>query len=120
MAQETGTLILARARILAQDNDSNSNYAVGAADALILLNDVLVALNNNSRTKTKTIGASVTSLTFSAGESSHLLIGVDITEFESFHPSNSATLSYPLSPALERISVQEMLRKLNYDGDNAL
>lgn len=120
MAQETGTAILARARILAQDNDSASNFSVNAANALILLNDILLSLCNNVSTKTKTLGAGSTSLTFTAGESSHLLTGVDVTEFESFHPSNSTALSYPLSPALQRVSVQDMLVMLQYDGDNAL
>lgn len=120
MAQETGTAILARARILAQDNDSASNFSVNAANALILLNDILLSLCNNVSTKTKTIAATTTGLTFTAGESSHLISGVDITEFESFHPTGSTSLSYPLAPALERISVQEMLNLLQYDGDNAL
>lgn len=120
MAQETGTQILARARIIAQDNDANSNYAVGAATALILLNEVLVSLNNNSKTKTKTIAASTTGLTFASGESSHLISGVDITEFETFHASNSSSYTPPLSDPLFRITVQEMFSLLGYDGDNTL
>lgn len=120
MAQETGTQILARARIIAQDNDANSNFAVGAATALILLNEVLVSLNNNNKTKTKTLGASTTGLTFSSGDVSKLLAGVDVTEFESFHPTSSATLGYPLAPEIRRVSVQEMFELLGYDGDNTL
>lgn len=120
MAQETGTQILARARIHAQDNDANSNFAVGAASALILLNDVLVSMNNNSKTKTKTIAASTTGLTFASGDASKLISDVDITEFESFHPSGSSGLSYPLAPAIDRISVQDMMAFLGYDGDHTL
>ena len=120
MAQETGTQILARARIKAQDNDANSNFAVGAASALILLNDVLVEMNNNCKTKTKTIGATTSGLTFASGEATHLFSGVDVIEFESFHPTSTTSVSYPLSPALERISVQEMMNVLGYDGDNTI
>ena len=120
MAQETGTQILARARIKANDNDANSNFAVGAASALILLNDVLVEMNNNSKTKTKTIAAGTTGLTWSSGDVSKLCFSVDITEFESFHPTSSTSISYPLSPALQRISVQEMMDLLGFDGDHTL
>ena len=121
MAQETGTLILARARIKAQDNDSNSNFAVGAADALILLNDVLVSLSNNLRTKPKWLGATTTGLTFNAGDMSVVTsITADLTEFESFHPAGSASLTYPITPALERVSVQTILEMFGYDGNTAL
>jgi hypothetical protein len=119
---ETGTAILARARIIAQDN--GTNFAVGASDALILLNDVLVTLNNNGATKPKWVGASVSGLTFAAGESSHVstFLSTDdiITEVESFHQAAASTFAAPASPAIERITVQEMLDMLNYDGDHAL
>ena len=121
---ETGTEILARARILAQDNDSAANYSVNAANALILLNDILVSLSNNQRVKPKWIGASVSGLTFSAGSASKVstFISTDpqITEIESFHQADSSTFAAPASPAIQRISVQEMLEMLDYDGDTAL
>ena len=121
---ETGTQILARARILAQDNDINSNFAVGAADCLILLNDVLISLNNNSNTKSKWIGASVSGLSFSASDATKVsaFISSDpvITEIESFHQSNSSTFSLPATPAIERIPVQEMLTQMSFNGDTAL
>ena len=120
--QETGTEILARARIFAQDNDANSNYAVSAADALILLNDVLVSLSNNVRVKPKWIAATTTGLTFASGDTSALMTisGGVPTEVESFHQSASSSLTYPISPAIERVSVQEMLELLQYDGTTAL
>lgn len=121
MAQETGTEILARARIIAQDNDANSNFAVGAADALSLLNDILVSLSNNQRAKTKTIAATTSGLTFASGDVSKVTTAdIDATEFESFHQSNSSALSYPLSRAIERVTVQEMLEMLRFDGNTAL
>jgi len=122
MAQETGTQILARARVIAQDNDGSGNYAVSAADALVLLNDVLYALSNNARVKPKWIAATTSGLTFNAGDSSALaaLSATEMNEIESFHPSNSSSLTYPISPALTRVSVQTILEMLNYDGDHAL
>jgi hypothetical protein len=123
MAQETGTQILARARIIAQDNDTvNSNYAVSAADALVLLNDVLYALSNNARSKPKWIAATTSGASFNAGDSSVLvnLSSQEMNEIESFHPSGSSSLTYPISPALRRVSVQQILEMFNYDGDHAL
>jgi hypothetical protein len=121
MTQETGTEILARARILCQDNDSASNFSVSAANALILLNDILISLSNNARVKPKWIGASVSGLTFAAGASSKVTTSdINATEIESFHQSNSSTAAAPFSPAIERVSVQEMLALHDYDGDNVL
>jgi hypothetical protein len=123
MAQETGTQILSRARIKCQDNDTTTaNYAVSAADALVLLNDVLYALSNNARVKPKWIAATTSGLTFNAGDSSALanLSSQEMNEIESFHPSNSSSLTYPIAPALTRVSVQQILDMLAYDGDHAL
>jgi hypothetical protein len=121
MTQETGTQILARARILAQDNDSLSNFAVSDATSLILLNDILVSLSNNQRVKPKWVGASVSGLTFSSGNASKVTTSdINATEIESFHQSNSATFSAPASPAIQRVSVQEILEMFDFDGDTAL
>jgi len=121
MTQETGTEILARARIYAQDNDSASNFSVNAGSALIMLNDILVSLSNNAKTKPKWVGASASGLTFTAGLSSKVTTSdINATEIGSFHQSNSATATAPFSPAIQRITVQEMLDLLGYDGDNAL
>ena len=67
MAQRTGTNILALARVYAQDNDVASNYAVGAADALLLLNDVLMRWTTNVKAKPKYLAATTTGLTFTSG-----------------------------------------------------
>lgn len=120
--QETGTQILARARIIAQDNDSASNFSVNAANALIILNDILMTLSTHFKGQPKWLGASTTGLSFSAGDVSVITSATcpSLNEFESFHPSNSSSLTYPIAPALERVSVQQMLEMLGYDGDNAL
>jgi len=121
MARWTGTEILAMARLHAQDNDSNGNFAVGAADALLLLNNLLVEWAASQGAKTKYLGASSTGLSFSAGESSKETDGdPTFMEIASAHPSNSSTLSFPIAPALQRVSVDEMQEMLQYDGDNAL
>lgn len=121
MTQETGAEILARARIICQDNDANSNFAVGAADALILLNDVLVSLSNNSRTKPKWVGAVTSGLSFSAGDVTKVTTAdVNATEIESFHQSANSALTFPMTEAIQRVSVQRILELLDYDGTNAL
>lgn len=121
MTQETGTQILARARIKCQDNDSSSNYAVSDATALILLNDILVAVSNDVAVKPKWVSATDSGLTFTSGTASKVTTqDINATEIESFHQSGSSTITQPLSPALERVSVQEILAMYDADGDNAI
>ena len=125
MAQRTGTNILALARIHAQDNDVNSNFGVIAADALILLNDVLMRWTTNVRVKDKYIGGTATGLSFSSGEvyketGDNTLVGMRIAEFASFHPASVGTVAFPLAPALERVTVEQIQVLLGYDGDTAL
>ena len=121
MTQETGTEILARARIKCQDNDANSNYAVSDATALILLNDILVAVSNDVAVKPKWVAASVSGLTFTSGTASKVTTAdINATEIESFHPSGASTITQPLPAALERVSVQEILAMYDADGDNAI
>ena len=122
MAQETGTQILARARIKAQDNDTVAgNYAVSDADALILLNDILVSVSNDVAVKPKWIAASASGLTFTSGTASKVTTtDLNITEIESFHQSNSDAIAHPLPPAIERVSVQQILEMYGADGDNAV
>lgn len=121
MFQESGTTILTRARIKAQDNDANSNYAVGDSTALILLNDILVSLSSGYAAKPKWIAASTSGLTFTSGLASKVVTAdIGAEEIESFHQSASSSLSYPLSPAIERVSVQRILEMYDYDGDTAV
>lgn len=121
MFQETGTQILARARIKCQDNDANSNYAVSNADALVLLNDILVSLSNDVAVKPKWVAASVSGLTFTSGVATKLTTAdINATEIESFHQSNSSTLTFPPSPAIERVSVQEIMEMFDFDGQTTV
>jgi len=122
MTQETGTEILSRARLKCQDNDTVSlNYAVSDANALILLNDLLVSLSNDVAVKPKWVDASTSGLTFTSGTASKVTTAdINATEIESFHQSSSSTITQPLPPALERVSVQEILEMFAADGDNAV
>jgi len=91
----------------------------------VLLNDVLMRWTTNVRSKPLYLGASTTGLTFTSGDAFVVLgdntaSGMRISEFESFHPSNSSTLSFPLAPALQRVTVAEIQELLGYDGDTAL
>lgn len=121
--QETGTLILARARVFAQDNAANSNYAVSDADALILLNDILRTFAHNVKAKPEWVPASSSGLTFAAGVAVKITtsdVGLGASEIESFHQSGTSSISYPLSPAIERVSVQQIMEMFDYDGDTAI
>lgn len=125
MAQRSGTDILALARVYAQDNDVASNYGVGAADALLLLNDVLMRFTTHVRSKDKYFSATTTGLTFTSGTvyvetSDNTDSTRRILEFASFHPSGSASLTFPVAPALERVTVEEIQEMLGYNGDTAL
>jgi len=121
VAKWTGTQILAMARLHAQDNDTNSNFAVGAADALLLLNNILVDWAAHQGAKANYVGASSTGLTFSSGDVSKETDGTpNFLEIVSAHPANSATLAFPVSPELRRVSVPEILDLLRFDGDTAL
>lgn len=125
MAQRTGTAILSLARVFAQDNDPNSNFAVIAADALILLNDVLMRWSFNVRSKPKYLAATTTGLTFNSGDvyketSDNTGSTLRISEFESFHSASTSSLAFPLPPMLERVTVAEIQEMLGYGGDTAL
>lgn len=121
MTQDTGTQILSRARLFSQDDDGAGNYAVSDTKALTLLNDILLTLNNNVAVKPKWVNAATSGLTFTSGTASKLTTGdVGATEIESFHQSNAATITFPPSSAIERVSVQEILEMFDYDGNTAL
>ncbi len=125
MAQRTGTAILALARVKAQDNDGANNFAVGASDALLLLNDVLMRFTTHVKSKDKYLAATTTGLSFSSGDvykdlSDNTGATMRISEFASFHPSGSSSLTFPVAPPLERVTVEEIIELLQYDGDNAL
>lgn len=121
MTQETGTQILSRARIKCQDNDANSNFAVSDADALVLLNDILVSLSNDVAVKPKWVSASSSGLTFTSGVATKLTTAdINATEIESFHQSNSDAITFPPSPAIQRVSVQEIMEMFDFDGQTTV
>lgn len=125
MAQRTGTQILALARVFAQDNDASNNFAVGASDALLLLNDVLMRWSTNVRSKPKYLAATTTGLSFASGDvyketGDNTGSTMRISEFESAHPAAANTLSFPLPDGLERVTVDEIRAMLGFDGDTAL
>lgn len=125
MAQRTGTAIISLARVYAQDNDTNSNFAVIASDALTLLNDVLMRWSFNVRSKPKYLAATTTGLSFNSGDvykeaGDNTGSTMRISEFSNFHPANTSALSFPLPPGLKRVTVDEIKALLGFDGDNAL
>jgi hypothetical protein len=125
MAQRTGTEILALARDLAMDNDANSNFGVGAASALLKLNDVLMRWTTNVRSKPVYLAATTTGLSFSSGNvyketGDNTASTRRITAFHSFHPAASDTLSFPLPRALEVVTVDRIREMLGFDGDTTL
>jgi len=121
VAKWSGTEILAMARLLSQDNDTNSNFAVGAADALLLLNNILVERAAGQGAKINYINGTTSGLSFSAGDVTKETDGnPTFMEIASAHSAAPGVLSFPLTPPLERVSVQEIQELLQYDGDTAL
>lgn len=121
MAKKSGTDILTLARDWAQDNDSASNFAVGAAEALRKLNLLLMDWSTNVGVKPKYLAASTTGLTYTSGTATKETDGDPIIlGFESFHPNGADTLAFPVSPSLQVVSIDEIMDRLGYDGDNAL
>jgi hypothetical protein len=117
--------MLARARTLGWDNDANLNFGVNPADALVLFNDVLMRWSFNVRSKPKYLAATTTGLTFTSGTvyketSDNTDSTRRISAFESFHPAAADTLAFPLPPALNVRTVDEIRDLLRYDGDVAL
>lgn len=125
MAQRTAAALITRARQHANDNDSSLNYGVSDTLALAYCNDVLMRWSFNVRSKPVYLAATTTGLTFSAGDVSKVTgdntaSTMRISGFESFHSAASSSLSFPLPPALDVVTVDEIREMLRYDGDNAL
>jgi hypothetical protein len=117
----TGTNILALARVWAQDNDVNSNFGVGAADALVLLNALLADWGTHFGVKNLYINGTTSGLSFSAGDVTKETDGSPtFLEIISAHPSKPGALSFPLAPPLERVTTEEIQAMLGYDGDVSL
>jgi hypothetical protein len=122
MAQLTGSDILNLARIKAFDNDTvNGNYAVGATDALTLLNDVLLKFTMNVRGKFKYVSSSVSGFSFGVGQ-----VEVTSLAYSTFaaqdiiaaYPTPGGTdVTGPWGKELTRISAEE-IRLLINDSNN--
>lgn len=106
--QLTGTQILAEARYFAQDQ-SSSNPAVSASDALDRLNSRLVWWQHNVDVRAKTLSASTTGLTFSAGDVTKVVTNdTGIVNILSAHQTLDTTVTYPLGRRLPRRSIEEI------------
>lgn len=120
MAALTGTQIVALARLYAQDDGTNKG--VSDADALLILNDVLLALRDEGEAaNAKIVAASTSGLSFAAGETVKTTTSTDLMDIVSFHPSDTSGLpsSALLTPALERVTVEE-LRSMHEDGGDGV
>ena len=121
MALKTGTLILSKARLLAQDTATSP--AVSDANALILLNDVLLRFCGDVSNRSHLVAASVSGLSFSANEAikQTTLSGVDyIDELLAAHPSDTNAANTVPTPALELKTVDWMLDAYGDTGDGSL
>lgn len=114
MAQLTGTLIVARSRVFAQDT-ATTDPAVSDANYLILLNDVLMRYTRDVRQKTSIIPASTSGLTFAANDVV-VTTSVDMGEILSFHSSDTTAANDLLSEALSVWTVRDMLEAHRASG----
>lgn len=118
MAQRTGTQILAKSRVIAQDT-STAQPAVSDANALILLNDVLVRFVGDVRAKHALIAASASGLTFAAGDAIKETSAQDLYDhISAAYESDSSSVGTVLPPELDHWTVEQMLDvyQNNYDG----
>lgn len=119
MAQLTGTTILARARVYAQDT-ATTNPAVSDANALILLNNVLIKWTGDVMSKDSLIAASASGLTFASGDAVKETTATDDLwdHILAAYESDSSSAGTVLPPQLQHMTVEEILalHNNNYDG----
>ncbi len=118
MAQMTGTQIVATARVFAQDT-STAGPAVSDANALVLLNDVLVRFSGDVAAKHSLLAASASGLTFSAGTAVKETSAQDLFDhILAAYESDANAVGAVLPPQLAHITVEEMLNlhNNNFDG----
>jgi hypothetical protein len=122
VARILASTAITEARVIAQDDDTNNNYAVSDTKALAILNFILADWSTNIGARSTYIPASNSGLTWSAGDVTKVMSGTPSTflAIEAIHPHGSNSLTYPLAPPLERVTVEQMMEMLQYDGDNAL
>lgn len=118
MAQRTGTQILAHARIVAQDNDSASNYAVSDTVALPLLNDVLMRWLGEGEARPTYLAGSTTGLNFTAGDATKTVAAsVDVSEIQDAFQSADSSLTQPTGKPLRRVPVEDIKALLGASDD---
>jgi len=119
MAQETGTTILAHARVLAQDT-STSSPAVSDANALILLNGVLTRWGDVNAKETL-VAASASGLTFAAGDAVKETSASDLWDhIVAAYESDANTVGTVLPPQLTHWTVEQMLAAHQNDFDGTV
>lgn len=119
MAQETGTTILAHARVFAQDT-STSSPAVSDANGLILLNEVLTRLSDVEAKETL-IAASASGLTFAAGDAVKETSAQDLWDhILAAYESDANTVGTVLPDQLQHVTVEEILRLHGNDYDGTV
>lgn len=117
MAQLTGTLILAYARIDAQDT-STVNPGVTDAQGLILLNGILTAWFRNQESRASYLSATASGLTVNANSQTATSSATSIAQVAEAYQATAVGTTQPTTPPLKLISPDEMRAKYN-DADGA-
>jgi hypothetical protein len=121
VARILASTAITEARVIAQDDDANSNYAVSDTKALAILNYILADWSTNIGARSTYVAPSASGLTWSSGDVTKLTDGdPSFLAIESVHPHGSSSLTYPLAPGLERVTVDEIIEMLKYDGSTTL
>jgi hypothetical protein len=121
VARILASTAISEARVIAQDDDSAGNYAVSDIKALAILNFVLADWSTNIGARSTYVSATDSGLTWSSGDVTKLTDGApSFLAIESVHAHGSASLTYPLAPALQRVTVDEIQAMLDFNGDTAL
>lgn len=116
MAQQTGTQVVALARLFAQDT-ATSNPAVSDANALLLLNDVLLRYAGDVAGKQSLIPASTSGLTFAANAAVVETNASDLYDhILDAYPSNSTSNPTILPDGLSLWTVEQMLEAYRNEG----
>lgn len=120
MAQETGTTIIAHARVYAQDT-ATSSPAVSDANGLILLNEVLQRWTGDVEAKHALISATDSGLTFLANAGIVETTAQDLWDtILDAYESDGAAVPTILPPGLSHWTVEEMLDAYQNDYNGTM
>lgn len=120
MAQGTGATLLLKSRVFAQDT-ANNQPAVSDANALILLNDVLVRFAGDVQSKQSLIAASASGLTYAANDAVKETSAQDLYDhILAAYPSDANTVGTVLTPELDLWTVEQMLDAHRDEGDGTV